>query len=119
MRWRPRGDRVRRAPPLPLQSGAQSGAETLLESQEQDTEGALWAAARLMDDRSSLLDRLEWRAAARGESGFAGHYRRRADEASGHAIALRRLAEDTGREVTEDSGDSPETVAGREGSVFG
>jgi two-component system, chemotaxis family, protein-glutamate methylesterase/glutaminase len=61
---------------------------SLLGEQSQAVESALWSGVRVLRERAALLHRLSDDAGARGRTRSAESFRRRGDEASGHADEL-------------------------------
>jgi two-component system chemotaxis response regulator CheB len=68
-------------------------AKSLLADQTDSIERALWAAVRVLDERTTLLTRLARDARARSRPRSAVEYEERAAEARGHAEQLRELLE--------------------------
>jgi two-component system, chemotaxis family, protein-glutamate methylesterase/glutaminase len=69
--------------------GHRYSPESLADAQAQDVEAALWAAARVLEDRVGLLSRMADRAEARGERRSARSFRGRAESAGSHAELVR------------------------------
>jgi two-component system chemotaxis response regulator CheB len=61
--------------------------------QARNVESALWAAARLLGDRHTLLEEMARNAAANGHDRSAGAFRAQADEVSSAAATIRALIE--------------------------
>jgi two-component system chemotaxis response regulator CheB len=61
--------------------------------QGRNIESALWAAARLLGDRKTLLDEMAQNAAARGHDRSARAFREQAEEVAAAAWAIRGLIE--------------------------
>lgn len=69
-------------------------SEALLEAQSAVLEDALWAALRVMEERSELALRLAQQARADGRSLSAQRYEHRASNTVEHALVLRGLVEE-------------------------
>jgi two-component system chemotaxis response regulator CheB len=70
--------------------GHRYSAETLIDAQADDVEGALWAAIRALADRAALLERMAGQAERRGQARSACRFRRQAQSASEQAEIVRR-----------------------------
>jgi two-component system, chemotaxis family, protein-glutamate methylesterase/glutaminase len=71
--------------------GHRYSPESLADAQAEGVEAALWAALRALEDRQSLLVRMAAQFEARNQMKSARSFRRRAEEASTHAIGLREV----------------------------
>lgn len=69
-------------------------ATSLLEDQSEAVERALWAAARILEERVALLKRMAADSGLRGHHRSAANYTDRAWEAGDHARVIRRLLTD-------------------------
>jgi two-component system chemotaxis response regulator CheB len=90
--------------------GHRYSPESLADAQAEGVEAALWAAVRALDDRQALLERMAVQLESRGQHRSARSFRRRAAEASEHAVSvreamagavavsLRRIADGSGEE---------------------
>lgn len=88
--------------------GHRYSPETLVDSQAEGVEAALWAAARALNDRSVLLHRMADRAQTRGQVKSARSFRRRGELADDQAELVRRTltqaAEGSLSKITDDDG---------------
>lgn len=66
-------------------------AESLLQSQRDTIEDALYTALRALEERTEISDRLAEDARGTGRDWSRKHFRRRADEARSSAVVLRNL----------------------------
>lgn len=69
--------------------GHRYSADSLLNAQAEDVEGAMWAAVRALEDRRLLLERMGTRFESRGQEISARSVRRRADDAARQAQMVR------------------------------
>lgn len=69
--------------------GHRYSPESLTDAQAEGVEAALWAAARVLEDRVGLLSRIAHRAETRGEIRSARTFRRRAESAGSQAQLVR------------------------------
>jgi two-component system chemotaxis response regulator CheB len=72
--------------------GHRLSAESLVESRDEEIEGALWAAVRSLEEQASLARRLCDRAAELGHGHTEERFRHRAEEAKRQAEVLRNVA---------------------------
>jgi two-component system, chemotaxis family, protein-glutamate methylesterase/glutaminase len=72
-------------------TGHAYGQDSLLESMSENSEQALWAAIRILEERKRLLDRLARYDEVQGRTLTANSYRERLDEVDEHVKALRLL----------------------------
>jgi two-component system chemotaxis response regulator CheB len=86
-------------------------AESLLASQSDGLETALWSAMRALEEKASLTRRLAERATERSQPGVAERFGARADEAEAQADIIRRVLLDQRRES--DSEESERQLARR------
>jgi two-component system chemotaxis response regulator CheB len=96
--------------------GHRYSPQSLADAQAEDVESALWAAVRVLQDRSMLLQRMAQRADSGSQPKSARSFRRRAEDASSQAElvreALGRAATSTLRRVADvDPSGDEESVA--------
>ena len=90
MLWRDHEDDVQR---YRCSVGHAYSAASLDGEQGRVVEGALWAAARMLGDRHTLLEEMASRADGHGHVGTAGKFREQALEAAHAADTVRQLIE--------------------------
>lgn len=73
--------------------GHEYSAESLLASQEDRLEDALWTAVRSLEEGAATRQRMAARVAARGATAIAAEYEQRASSALEHAATLRAMLE--------------------------
>jgi two-component system chemotaxis response regulator CheB len=71
------------------------GADSLLNSQGEKVEDAIWVGIRALEERVSLLRRMARRMTERGYESSAKRFTRSIEEAEEHAAFLRRFLSDT------------------------
>jgi two-component system chemotaxis response regulator CheB len=91
--------------------GHRYSPESLADAQAEGVEAALWAPVRALEDRQALLVRMAAQFEARSQMKSARAFRRRAEEASTHAIGLRQVLREaatvTLRRIADDGEDEP------------
>ncbi len=96
--------------------GHRYSPESLADAQAEGVEAALWAAVRALEDRQALLVRMAAQFEARNHMKSARSFRRRAEEASTHAIGLRGVLHEaatvTLRRIAEDDDGEAEPSPG-------
>jgi two-component system chemotaxis response regulator CheB len=96
--------------------GHRYSPESLADAQAENVEAAMWAAARVLEDRQALLDRMATQLEARGQRRSARSFRGRAREAANQALVVRdalgqAAAMTLQRIADEDDGDDAGTSA--------
>lgn len=81
---------------LRCRTGHAFSPESLVTSQAQALEAALWAAVRSLEETASLARRMESRMGDKGLATAQRRYHGRAAEAERHSLALRRVLADLG-----------------------
>jgi two-component system, chemotaxis family, protein-glutamate methylesterase/glutaminase len=78
--------------------GHEVSEQSLLQSQAEEIERALWTALRVLEERIELSTHVAQRASDRGNHYVVGHFQRQNDEARRNAELLRRVLAGTEQE---------------------